>query len=40
MEEHQVERARLDAESEEEEERAGDEFQLGDWYRVRMSPMT
>ena len=40
MEEHQVERARLDAESEEDEERAGDEFQLGDWYRVRMSPMT
>ena len=40
MEEHQVERARLDAESEEEEERAGDDFQLGERCRVRMSPMT
>jgi len=35
--EQQVEQARLDAEGEEEEEGAGDEFQLGDWCRAEWS---
>jgi len=35
--EQQVEQARLDEEAEEEEEGAGDDFQLGDWCRAEWS---